>query len=386
LGAVVQIRALNQTPTSGAYSGATSGATAVNIPLVAHQGTSAQGTANSQIIVQNTSGTATNFAVDLINRDTGNTDTTFNSPALLQPGASYTYDLADEAGLPDNWFGSAVVRATTGGGEVTAVSNFFLGADTMQTFNGFTTTGTKWVAPLFTSRLANGLSSPMTVQNLSGATIPANAISVNCAPNAASGVTTPISMSNAAEIKNTAGYSWNPVTDTSIPADFQGSCTIDTGTAQTVAFVQLRFIGTANAAAYEALRGDGAETTVVVPLVLKRLTNGFATAVTISNFGSQAAQVTLTYKRSSDTPAAVVNCDATFDQTIPVGGSIVQNHRVPNGATNSVPQIDDNCTASLTITPKSGTTAQPIGAFVQITTINNQPGDTYQAHDAFGIQ
>jgi hypothetical protein len=385
LGAVVQIRALNQTPTSGAYSGATSGAAAVNIPLVAHQGTSAQGTANSQIIVQNTSGTATNFAVDLINRDTGNTDKTFSSAALLQPGASYTYDLADEAGLPANWFGSAVVRATTGGGEVTAVSNFFLGADTMQTFNGFTTTGTKWVAPLFTSRLANGLSAPMTVQNLSGATIPANAITVNCAPNAASGVTTPITLHNAAEIKNTAGYSWNPVTDTTIPTDFQGSCTIDTGTAQTVAFVQLRFIGTANAAAYEALRGDGAETTVVVPLVLKRLPNGFATAVTISNFGSAPANVTLTYKKSSEAPANV-NCDASFPLTIPVGGSIVQNHRVPNGATNSVPQIDDNCTASLTVTPTQGSTAQPIGAFVQITTINNQPGDTYMAHDAFGIQ
>ena len=63
--------------------------------------------------------------------------------------------MADDAvGLSANWFGSAVVRATTAGGEVTAVSNFFLGADTMQTFNGFTSTGTKWVAPLFTSRLA----------------------------------------------------------------------------------------------------------------------------------------------------------------------------------------------------------------------------------------
>jgi hypothetical protein len=51
-----------------------------------------------------------------------------------------------------------------------------------------------------------------------------------------------------------------------------------------------------------------------------------------------------------------------------------------------VPQIDEGCTASLIVTPASGGAAQPIGAFVQITTINNQPGDTYQAHDAFGVQ
>jgi hypothetical protein len=391
LGAVVQIRALNQTPTSGAYSGATAGAASVNIPLVSYQGNSLQGTTNSQIIVQNTSGTATNFAVDLINRATGTVDKTFNSPSVLQPGASFTYDLADNAvGLPANWFGSAVVRATTAGGEVTAVSNFFLGPDTMQTFNGFTNTGTRWSVPLFTSRLQNGLSSPITVQNLSGGTIPANAVTVNCVPNAASVVTTPISMSNLQAIGNTAGYSWNPADAADphgIPTDFQGSCTVDTGTFQTVAFVQLRFIGTANAAAYEALNASSTDTTVVVPLVLKRLPNGFATAVTISNLGTAPANVTLTYKRSSDTPASVGNCDATFDQTIPVGGSIVQNHRVPNGVTNSVPQIDDGCTASLTITPKGGTTAQPIGAFVQITVITpGAPGDTYMAHDAFSIQ
>jgi len=388
LGAVVQIRALNQTPTSGAYSGATNGAASVNIPLVSYQGNSAQGTTNSQIIIQNTSGTATNFAVDLINSATGNVDKTFNSPSLLQPGASYTFDMADNAaGLPANWFGSAVVRATTAGGEVTAVSNFFLGADTMQTFNGFTTTGNKWSAPLFTSRLGNGLSTPMTVQNLSGGTIPANAITVSCSPNAASGVNTPISLTNTTEIKNTAGYSWNPVVDTSIPTDFQGSCTINTGSYATVAFVQMRFIGTANAAAYEALDANSTNSTVVVPLVLKRLPNGFATAVTISNLGNAPANVVLTYKRSSDTPATVANCDATFEQTIPVGGSIVQNHRVANGAVNSVPQIDDGCTASLTITPKAGTTAQPIGAFVQITVITpGAPGDTYMAHDAFSIQ
>lgn len=385
LGAVVQIRALNQTPTSGAYSGATAGAPTANIPLVAHQGVSAQGAANSQITVQNTSDQPTAFAIDLINRDTGAIDKTFTSSADLAQFASFTYDLADEPGLPANWFGSAVVRATTPGRNVVALSNFFLGPNAMQTFNGFSNKGTKWVAPLFASRLPNGLSTPLTVQNLSGAPIAAGGITVVCTPNAASSVNTPLNLSNNAAVANTAAFSWNPVIDQAIPAGFQGSCTISTGTSDTVAFVQMRFIGTDNAAAYEALKGDSTETTVVVPLVLKRLQNGFATAVTISNFGTAPADVTLTYKKSADAPAGLT-CDAVLNVQIPVGGSIVQNHRVADGQTNSVPQIQDNCQASLVVAPQAGTTAQPIGAFVQITTINGQPGDTYQAHNAFGVQ
>jgi hypothetical protein len=307
---------------------------------------------------------------------------------LLRQGASFTFDLADQGaglGLPENWFGSAVVSATTNSGELTAVSNFFIGADAMLTFGGFTNPGTKWVAPLFTSRLAtNQLSTPLTVQNLGTAEIPARAVQVVCKPNSASGVTTDVVLENGSPIPVNASFSWNPVTDTSIPTDFQGSCTINTGSNPTVAFVQMRFIGTNNAAAYEALRGDSTDTTVVVPLVLRRLPNGFATAVTVSNFGDQPATVLLSYKAAAEAPPNL-KCDGSLTLTIPAGGSIVQNHRVQNGAVNAVPEIDEGCTSSLIVTPAGGA-PQPIGAFVQITTINNQPGDTYQAHDAFGIQ
>lgn len=381
VGAVVQIRALNQTPTSGAYSGATGGAAQVYIPLVSRRGTSAQGTANSQIIVQNTGSAATNFAVDLIDRNTGAT-TLSKTFSNLAAGASVTYDLDDEAGLPTNWFGSAVVRTTTTGGQVTAVSNFFLGANAMQTYNGFSTPATKWIVPLFTSRLPNGLSTPITVQNLSGNPIAAGGITATCVPVAASSVQQNITLTpNAAAVGNNAGFSWNPVTDTSIPAGFQGSCTITTA-ANTVAFVQMRFIGTDNAAAYEALNGTTTDTTVVIPLYLKRLQNGFATAVTIANLGSAPANVTLTYKRNADAPANLT-CDATLTASIPAGGSLVQNHRIASG-TGSVPQINDNCQGSITVTQSAN--PQPLGAFVQITTINNQPGDTFMAHDAFGIK
>ena len=65
MGGVVQILARGQTPTSGAYSGASQGAQTFNVPLVAKNGSSASGTANSQIVVQNT-GSNTTFTIDII--------------------------------------------------------------------------------------------------------------------------------------------------------------------------------------------------------------------------------------------------------------------------------------------------------------------------------
>jgi hypothetical protein len=59
MGAVVQIRAINQTPTSGAYSGASAGSSSANVPLVAKNQSSASGVLNSQVIVQNTGTSST---------------------------------------------------------------------------------------------------------------------------------------------------------------------------------------------------------------------------------------------------------------------------------------------------------------------------------------
>lgn len=369
IAAVVQVLARGQNPTtSGAYSGFAGGSTRFYVPLASRKGTSASGPTNSQIVVQNTSSAPVNVSIKLVNSDASTRYT--KSGITIQPGASYEYDLALEsaANVPDNWFGSAEVFVT-GDGQIAVVSNFFTG-DAMQTFNAFpeSAPNTTWFVPLFTSRLSNSLSTPIAVQNLSGASISVGGVAVVCT----SGSST-FTLTNKTEIGNTAAYYFNPVTDSTIPAAFAGSCVIQS-TANVVAFVQMRFINTGEAAAYEAIPAGGTDTKVVIPLVAKRLGNGFATAATIQNLDrTSPATVTLTYKPSSGTSIVIPNV------SIPAGGNLIQNHRTVDGVT----QLSDGWVGSLVVESN-----KPINGFVQLTFLRSinpglPNGDNYMAHNAF---
>lgn len=372
MGAVVQIQARGQTPTSGAYSGSAAGSNSANVPLIAKNGSSASGAVNSQIIIQNTGTTATSVQVEFVD---SNGTTVYTSPSTnVAAGASYTYDLTNDGSAPNGFF-SAVVKAATGG-QITVVSNLFTGSNGMQTFSGFSASAQKWLAPLFTSRLGNGLSTPVTVQNLSGGSIPAGAIKLQCKADPSSGGAD-FNKSNPAAVTNTASAIFNPVTDNTIPANWYGACTIDTTGYDTVAFVQMRFVGTDRAASYEAIRADGTKTKVIVPLYMKRLANGFATAVTIQNLGTSAATVNIAYQAGDGAPASCSVNVGPFQ--IAAGGSLIQNHRIASGA-NSVPSVPDNCFGSMVVTSSN---AQPLEAFVQIDDLDQNTGDPFMAHNAF---
>ena len=372
MGAVVQIQARGQTPTSGAYSGSAAGTNSANVPLIAKNGSSASGAVNSQIIIQNTGTAATSVQVEFVNSSGA---TVYTSPATtIQSGASFTYDLTNDAGAPTGFF-SAVVKAATGG-QVTVVSNLFTGNNGMQTFSGFSASAQKWLVPLFTSRLGNGLSTPVTVQNLSGGTIPAGSIKLQCKADPSSGGSN-FEKSNDAAVTNTASAIFNPVTDNSIPASWYGACTVDTAGFNTVAFVQMRFVGSDRAASYEAIRADGTKTKVIVPLYMKRLTNGFATAVTIQNLGASAATVSIAYQAGDGAAAGCTVNVGPF--TVAAGGSLIQNHRITSGA-NSVPSLPENCFGSMVVTSTNG---QPVEAFVQIDDLDQGSGDPFMAHNAF---
>jgi len=377
VGAVVQIQARNgQIPTSGSYIGVSEGAPSANVPLVSRRGSSLSGLTNSQIIIQNASSNAINVEVKLIDSTTGNTSHTKTFTGIAS-NASVEYDLDTEAALPEGWFGSASVTAV-GGGEVAVVSNFFTGLNAMQTFNAFTKTGTKWFAPLFTSRLANGLSTPIAVQNVSGGDIPIGGVTLTCTKNANAPGDATITRSNTAVIKNTASVFFNPApTDSGYPAEWYGSCIVNTGAFQTAMFVQMRFVGGDRAGAYEGILGTGSNQRVIIPLYAKRLANSFASAVTIQNLNEgAAANVTLEYKGGEGTAAA---CTQTFSNvSIPAGGSYIQNHRIPDGP-NSVPQIPDGCFGTLTVTGN-----QALDAFVQLD-FTTQGGDAFMAHGAFTV-
>jgi hypothetical protein len=385
LGAVVQIQARGQNPTSnGAYSGFEGGADSFYVPLAARQLQTASGMANSQVIVQNTGSSAADVEVELIASD-GTSEYTKDGGSLA-PGASFYYDLATElpANVPDGWYGSAVARTTTAGAEIAVVSNFFTG-DGMQTFNAFATPGTTWYAPLFTSRLANGLSSPIAVQNLSGGDIPIDGVTVDCTPDPGLAGGTAFSMTNDTAIGDSASYFFNPVTDMSIPAAWYGACTVDSGSYDVVAFVQMRFVvaqGAAQeeAASYEAIPGDSTDMNVSIPLVSKRLGNGFATAVTIQNLSAVTATVDIDYACGAD-PCPVGNATYSYpDQEIAPGGSLIHNHRVAGLA------MPDGWYGTMTVTGD-----QAIHAFVQLTFLRNvnpalPGGDNYMAHNAFTTQ
>ncbi|HXV44487.1 MAG TPA: hypothetical protein VEC96_15590, partial [Anaerolineae bacterium] len=372
LGAVVQVQARPpQVATFGAYAGASLSSSKFFVPLVASKGSSASGAVNSQIVMQNAGSGAINIRVTIIS-SAGATALTkdFNN---VPGNTSVYYDLADETGLPTGFFGSAVVESLTGGGKVVVVSNLFSGADGVQTFNAFPqeSVGTNWVVPLFTARLANGLSAPIAVQNLSGGTLGVGAISLNCTAGAGSSTPNPISVSNTTAVVNNGSYAFNPVTDVvNFPTGWLGSCRV-TATGNVVAFVQLRQVGTPNAGAYEAINASGTDKTVQVPLIAKQLANGFATVLTVQNLTGTAGTANFKYVKSDGT---ITNVNGV---ALPANGSIIHNHRVSSGS-QAVTQIPAGWQGTVTVTSD-----QPIGAFVQLTVIGATIGDTFMAHNAF---
>jgi len=377
LGSVVQILARGQTPTSGSYSGSSQTSNTFYVPLAVRRLDTASGLGNSQIMIQNAGSATTTVDVQFI----GTTNYT-NSGISIPSGATYYYDLDDETNLPANWYGSAVVSAA-GSDPIAVVSNFFTGSHAMQTFNAFPaeSIGTEWVVPLFTSRLANGLSTPIAVQNLSGSSIAAGNVDVNCIKDPAS-PGSDFSMSNTSSIPNNGAYYFNPVIDMSIPGGWYGACRVSS-TGDIVVFVQMRYLGADMAAAYEGIRADGTDLNVFIPLVAKRLANGFATAVTIQNLNaSSAANVTFTYIPSPEYISSGGSSSniVVGPYTIPAGGSLIHNHRLTGTGTGTGQHnLPDGWYGSLTVSSSD----QPINGFVQLTNYLVPPGDTFMAHNAF---
>lgn len=366
---------------SGSYAGIVANKTSSTfyVPLASRLLASASGQlSNSELEIQNAGTAPVNVNIQMIGAAGvwGN----YNKPTVAIPGSgSFNYNLSLEnaANLPNGWYGSAVV-SVSGSGKIAVISNFRTGSNTVQTFNAFNaeSLSTNWRIPLFTSRLANGLSTPIAIQNLSSAMIPINGVTLNCTVDPSSSGTN-FTKQNTTAIPVNGAYYFNPVTDTSFQGNWYGSCTLSSGGNNVVSFVQMRYVGagnTDNAAAYEAMRGNGTDKRAVFPLYQKILTDGSATAVTIQNLSStSAANVTFVYAGLPNLPA---NCSASINATIPANGSLIHNHRINSGA-NSVTQLGTNCSGSLLVTSD-----QPIDGFIQLTNVNNPAGDTFMAHNA----
>jgi hypothetical protein len=388
MGAVVQILARNQTATSGAYTGVSEPSNKYFVPQVTKRLSTANGISNSQIIIQNTDATATNVTVSLIHSPSVPTMPDYNKPAFSIPAnSSYTYDLTEEtdANLPPGWTGSAVVQAVDTSKKIAVVVNTFIGSDSLQTYNAFTAESPtdKWVIPMFTSRLANKLSTPVTFQNPTSNTIPADDVKLTCKAIEATMVPQTFELTYASEVGPNGAGGFNPVSNMNIPEAWSGVCFLESqGGYDMVVMTQLRRPGASpELAVYEAFPADASATssTVVIPAMSKRQPNGFATTATIANLDRvNSALVKLTY-----TPAAgYVNAGGSatpiiLHKEIPASGSIGQNLRF-----QSVPELPDGWYGTLLIEPDDGATPRPIVAIVQLTNYLNVAGDTMMAHDA----
>jgi hypothetical protein len=177
-------------------------------------------------------------------------------------------------------------------------------------------------------------------------------------------------------------FYFNPVTDTTITANWYGSCIVTSTGYNVVVYVQIRKPGVEdNTAAYEAFRTSGTDTKVYVPLAAKILSSGFATSITIQNLDLvNAAVVKLTYKRSPD--CSVGNSEyIIYGQAISAGGNLIQNLRqsgtvptMPSGWYGTLLVEDDNT---------EGTAARPLVGYILNTNMLATTGDSNLAYDAF---
>lgn len=136
----------------------------------------------------------------------------------------------------------------------------------------------------------------------------------------------------------------------------------------------MRYTGSSNAAAHEALPLNGGHRSLVFPLIQKRLGGGQATAVTVQNLSDANASITYWYFDVSG------NVSASDDCTLGPRQSFTHNHRLDPVATENCPMsnLPNGWTGSLVVASNN----QAIDGFIQLTNVNNPAGDTFMAHNA----
>jgi hypothetical protein len=337
--------------------------------MVSRKGSSATGTANSQIVIQNVGTSAVNFTVALTAFGAASPTYT-KSYTGLAAGASILYDIEEETNLPTGFWGSAVVSTTSG--SLGVVSHLFFGADSLMAFNGFAAPDTSWFIPLLYVRLGNSLTTSLAIQNLSGGSIPVGDLTMTCTKNPAAPGAGTLTLTNHTAIPNNGAYTFNTLTDTArFPdAGWYGSCKISSATAKnTVALVMYRYTANAEQAAYGAVPGSLSSTKVSVPLVAKRLANGYANVVTIQNLSNSTANVTITY-----TPAGGGTPIVRSGLTIAAGDSLIRNFRLTG---TESPEIGAGWVGSMSVSAD-----KPIAAYVANTYLNPS-GDQFMAYLGF---
>jgi hypothetical protein len=368
LGALVQVMAREGVPSMSAYTGVSQTSSTWYVPMLARHGGSASGVVNSQISIQNT-GEAADISVALYARGAAAPTMTKVFPNVPQ-GGSVLFDLEPEAGLGENWWGSAKVTSSSA---LAVVSNMFTGADALISFNGTPQENLKssWFIPYLYIRLANTLTTSIIIQNLSGTQIPVDDVSMTCTKDSTAPGSQTFTVKNDSAISNNSAYGFNTHMDVvRFPeAGWYGGCKISSASGkQFTVLIQYRMTSNPGQSAYEAVPGDLQTKEVTIPLVAKRLANGFATSFAVQNLSDSDATATITYTPEGGVGAPIVRNGVL----IPANASIQRNFRL--SGTEGLP---DGWVGSVTIVAD-----KPIAAFVA--NWNLRPsGDQMQAYLAF---
>lgn len=361
-----------QVPSGGAYIGMSATYFVYYAPLLMRQVAS---TSNTVLVIQNGDPARPQNVTVNFSTAAGSPGNATYSKSLpnIPANSHYYYDLNDETLLPAGWYGSAEI---SGGLPIAVVVHIFSGPDTLQTYNALPAqlAASRWSIPLFASRLNNALSTPVTIQNISGTQISAGQIKLECHPHAGSGnQQDPLLVTNSSAIANRQTFIVNPVVDyTNLPTNWYGGCVVWTETGQNIAVViQQRHPGAnSNAAAYEGIRDVGS-TEAMAPLIAKPSSSGgFATVLTVQNLGSATTTITITYR--SDAGAIYT---ATLSNVAP-GRSVIRSART-NCTPNCETQLPANFVGSAII---STNPPVPVGGYMQLTNTTATTGDTFLSH------
>lgn len=334
LAGIVNQLARAQTPTSGSYNAFVAGSESFFAPFAFKNLPSSVGVVNAQMVIMNVGSAATDVEVVFIDGVTA-LEVYTKQINDLPAGESFYYDQSEETNLPASWFGSAQVNAADGG-SIAVVGNQFTGNHGLLTYPGFAEGYTEWVVPLYLSRLANGFNSVIAVQNVSGGSIAAGDITVEFTPDPSLGAAS-FSVSNPAAVPNNSSWVINPRSNPAFPVGSFGAAKI-TASADVVAIVN-QLVNepphlSDSALSYNAIRADLVGETVVAPLIMSRLPNGYSTVLTVANLTDSAGTCNFMYEGDAGYGSTDVTVNGV---TLPAGGSIVHNHRLVSPGTHNLP-------------------------------------------------
>jgi hypothetical protein len=309
------------------YSGATSGAPTVNLPLIM-KGNFGYST---WFNVQNAGSSTANISIAYAG-------TACSETAAIAPGAAATFDQTTNACLPNGYVGAATItNAASNQPLVAAVMQIQSGSKSLLAYNGFADASTNPVMPLVSTNFYGSITG-IQIQNTGGS---ATNVTVQYTPSAgfpgaACSETKNVAAGQSATffLPMPAGCGTAGTGVTNPAGGFVGSARVSTNSASMplVAIVNQINAGNSTSSAYSGINPASGTSQVSLPLIMDR-NFGYFTGIAVANVGASTTTVNCTFTGTSYSVSA----------SVPAGGSLtdVQLDKIANGYVGS-----GTCTAT----------------------------------------